>query len=706
MAHAALAKVGVQVPITMCNGETASGTINTCNGNDCTSYLEQHGQNGKVLLSQPALWTENEGGFQTWGGAPPPGKEPYFWGRSIGDQALSIMKWFARGGSHMNYYMWAGGNQFGRWTGDAITTMYAVDAMVCPDGLPHEPKFTQMTAMHTAIAAVSDRIVGDAAQLDQGKKLSGGAVAYIYGGEATGVAFIECLGVGGSGCAGGDQPKVVVVNGHTFTLPTEESSSLVDLKTGAVLFNTQTMASHTSAPAHQPKGSTASAADAVQNRVLTPVSQPFEPWQEWAEPVMSRDVPTNTYAGNSSFAQRSPLEQTLFTMCLAPDPTDLGARSKRSTYAYYETTVDPASELTKLSIGTNQATTMFAFVDGVLAAHADELSHSNGKAVTLELDLAKGARKGASKGTGSTADTTTATATTLTILSEEMGYANYGFKHQLVKGISGSVMLGKVDITDAGWKMRGGLAGEHLAVFTAAGAAKVKWSPATPDGSAATWYKTSFTTPAAVASGAAKLLINATGLNRGRLWVNGHDVGRYFLDQRNAAVQCLSSFEPTPAPAAKCTYNTSAPYSGSQCLGLTALHAGDVSAASCADACCSKQMPTWQWSSKKDANGDAPGCWCGECQEGTLTPNPTWIGGHNKDSSTQDCATQTVYYVPKSWLLAAGSNQLVLFEGGGTKEVSGSISQVGLTLATMKQTTTEDTAEYGNRLDGIHSCAF
>ena len=105
MAHEALEAAGVNVPITMCNGETASTAINTCNGNDCSPFLERHGQNGKVLVSQPALWTENEGGFQTWGGAPPPGKEPYFWGKPIADQTNFVMQWFARGGSHMNYYM-------------------------------------------------------------------------------------------------------------------------------------------------------------------------------------------------------------------------------------------------------------------------------------------------------------------------------------------------------------------------------------------------------------------------------------------------------------------------------------------------------------------------------------------------------------------------------------------------------------------------
>lgn len=53
MAAEALEKVKVEVPITMCNGETANNTINTCNGNNCNSYLEQHGQNGRVLVDQP-----------------------------------------------------------------------------------------------------------------------------------------------------------------------------------------------------------------------------------------------------------------------------------------------------------------------------------------------------------------------------------------------------------------------------------------------------------------------------------------------------------------------------------------------------------------------------------------------------------------------------------------------------------------------------
>lgn len=41
----------------MCNGASANNTINSCNDNDCAAFIKDHGQNGQVLISQPAMWT-------------------------------------------------------------------------------------------------------------------------------------------------------------------------------------------------------------------------------------------------------------------------------------------------------------------------------------------------------------------------------------------------------------------------------------------------------------------------------------------------------------------------------------------------------------------------------------------------------------------------------------------------------------------------
>ncbi len=69
MAAQELARARVSAPIIMCQGQSASNTINTCNLRDCTSFLESNGQNGRVLVDQPALLTEMEGGYQARCGA-------------------------------------------------------------------------------------------------------------------------------------------------------------------------------------------------------------------------------------------------------------------------------------------------------------------------------------------------------------------------------------------------------------------------------------------------------------------------------------------------------------------------------------------------------------------------------------------------------------------------------------------------------------
>ena len=146
----------------------------------------------------------------------------------------AVMGWYARGGSHMNYYMWTGGNNYGRWTGDSITHMYAVDAILCPDGLRHEPKFSYTTAMHSAIAVAAGDIANNPAQLDNAviwkadnnNNNNGGGGgggdgpsrphldAYIYGDYA----FVENLN--------GNKPLTSTQHGKTFTVSAGGTSPL------------------------------------------------------------------------------------------------------------------------------------------------------------------------------------------------------------------------------------------------------------------------------------------------------------------------------------------------------------------------------------------------------------------------------------------------------------------------------------------------
>lgn len=510
MAQKALDAVSVQVPLTMCNGETANNTINTCNGNDCSHFLENHGQSGRILVDQPALWTENEGGFQTWGGAPPPGKEPYFWGRSMADQALSVMKWFARGGSHMNYYMWTGGNNYGRWTGDSITHMYAVDAIVCPDGHPHEPKFSHSAAMHKAIATVAEIIAHSPAQLDHGVPMTEVVTAYKYKHGAAEAVFLENTG---------QETETVTLAGTEFHVPGGSSSLLhcADCSTAAdgaqyvELFNSATAGA-------APK----------KHRELKKL--PIEgSWMKWEEPLLSSDLKPGMVSESSVFRSPEPMDMTNLTHFSGVDPTRL------STFAFYESklSAEHLSAATQLTVKSFEAMGLSAFVDGKLVGTAHEITHGNGAAKTLTLPQGP-------DGNSTDMLSHAAAGSTLTILAEELGYANYGFKNEILKGIAVAADAVKMNgAAVAGpWTMRGGLAGEHLKVYQPESSDAIVWKPVSGAVEPATWLKVSFATPSGVADGAAQLHLDVNGLQRGRIWLNGYEVGRYWTLARNDGSAC------------------------------------------------------------------------------------------------------------------------------------------------------------------------
>ena len=160
---------------------------------------------------------------------------------------------------------------------------------------------------------------------------------------------------------------------------------------------------------------------------------------------------------------------------------------------------------------------------GWQAGRVEDHSHGSGAGMKLKITLG-----GIAESSGGSQ--------TLTLLAEELGYANYGFKGELFKGIHG----GAVEVDGQGlagpWKMRGGLAGEHLDVMSAAGSGKVAWAKADRgDVKPGTWLQTSFATPKEAGDGAnsTQLFLHVTGLARGRFWLNGVDVGRYWTLTRN-----------------------------------------------------------------------------------------------------------------------------------------------------------------------------
>ncbi|XP_019098690.1 PREDICTED: beta-galactosidase 4-like, partial [Camelina sativa] len=86
----------------------------TCNGYYCEDFKPNSS-------NKPKMWTENWTGWYTeFGGA-----VPY---RPVEDIAYSVVRFIAKGGSFVNYYMYHGGTNFDRTAGEFMASSYDYDA--------------------------------------------------------------------------------------------------------------------------------------------------------------------------------------------------------------------------------------------------------------------------------------------------------------------------------------------------------------------------------------------------------------------------------------------------------------------------------------------------------------------------------------------------------------------------------------------------
>lgn len=84
---------------------------------------------------------------------------------------------------------------------------------------------------------------------------------------------------------------------------------------------------------------------------------------------------------------------------------------------------------------------------------------------------------------------------------------------------------GTLDLTRNGWGHRVGLKGEGKKVFSEEGSTSVKWKPLGAVPRALSWYRTRFGTP----EGTGPVAIRMSGMAKGMVWVNGNNIGRYWM---------------------------------------------------------------------------------------------------------------------------------------------------------------------------------
>ena len=465
-------KTSPGIPFLMCNGYTANNTISTYNGNDGSKYAETHSQD---FPGQPLVWTEDEGWFQEWDKQPLTGRD----NRTPQDMATVVMKWFARGGAHHNYYMWYGGNNFGRLAGACVTTMYSDGVNLHSDALPNEPKKTHLHKLNVLLASYSISLLYSPSQVHNVTKVlvynstEGRFVnttyqfAYVYDAAGRGVAFIE---------NSVNMTALVKFMGANFTLP-GLSSSLVDLSTGQEVYNS---------------GKVHSAGLPTQ-RVYTSISGKFE-WKVWQENVSKLE---------GAFLATHPLEQ-------------LSVTRDHSDYLFYQTDIiGPKTGEVSVMVGSRIANWFVAFIDGQLQSTTGYCTHNEGDMnYTLNVTTQEGKTH------------------QLTLLSVSLGVSTQTDPGEFdLKGITGDVVIAGKNITEGKWLHRAMLAGEILHVYTVNGSKNVTWSSNYSEysGRPVVWYQYTFSGPQ-VEPGFS-LLLDLYGMQKGYVYVNGMSLGRYWLTQ-------------------------------------------------------------------------------------------------------------------------------------------------------------------------------
>lgn len=483
---------------TMCNGLSADNTINTYNGQfHETKWLDQHGDNGRIQIDQPALWSEHEMGFQIWGEE---ASDPtdYFWGSTARSIAYCTLRWFARGGSHVNYYMWWGGYNRERMAAAGISNVYASDAPLCPSGEPRQPKFAHLRSLAHILADTAYILLYAKNVPNHGKQLDvrdkdgnwrtgdqqrsftyqgddGDDREIIFVENASGYSKVVRLDV----CCRHSTEKTIELHAY----------SIVVIVDGEIFFDSSVV---------HPRAMSFKRVYEVDPVIL-------HGWETIEETIgASSHDPLTTI---SSF----PIEQSYLNF----------VSNISSDYAWFETDFEVESfDYWTFHVETQEANGILVFVDQEFVGHADSHLHREGN-LTLNIylgDIESGYHR-------------------LSLLSESFGYSNLIGRWSAStkakrKGITGQAWLSsldkEIDLTDGRlWRSKpssdttADAMIQRRYLFPHSKKQEVSRRVSGP-----TWTSALFDTPEYDYS-AESLYVDIT-VGRGHLWLNGNDLGRFW----------------------------------------------------------------------------------------------------------------------------------------------------------------------------------
>ncbi|KAH7279619.1 hypothetical protein KP509_37G026600 [Ceratopteris richardii] len=418
---------------------------------------------------KPKMWTENwSGWFQSFGG-----RKPH---RPVEDIAFAVARFYEKEGTFQNYYMYHGGTNFGRTAGGPyITTSYDYDAPLNEYGNVNQPKWGHLKDLHYAIQLCEPALILQApASLKLGPMQEG----HVYTDESdTCAAFLANID--------SESDATVTFRGKSYHLPAWSVSILPDCK--EVVFNT----AQVNVQSLRWTTDTGSGDEEVdtQKSFMT-LSE--TPWEIYKEPISDR-------RGNS-FMFGGLLEQ-------------INTTKDMSDYLWYSSIL-VMENLNSSQIGTSEFTLSIhdmgyathVFVNGNYIGSG---SHSGQLAFPINLN------SGGNK---------------LDLLSMTVGLQNYGaFFDTWGAGINDVVVdsnnHGTYNLSLEPWEYQVGLQGEAFQLFAEQGNSMYWTSVAeVPRNQPMIWYKTTFGAP----EGNDPVVLDLESMGKGRAWVNGEDIGRYW----------------------------------------------------------------------------------------------------------------------------------------------------------------------------------
>ncbi|RDY09559.1 Beta-galactosidase 8 [Mucuna pruriens] len=476
------------VPWVMCQqADAPDPIINTCNG----FYCDQFTPNSNA---KPKIWTEGyTGWFLSFGDAVPH--------RPVEDLAFAVARFYQRGGTFQNYYMYHGGTNFGRASGGPfVSSSYDYDAPIDEYGIIRQPKWGHLKDVHKAIKLCEEALVATDPTITS---LGPNIEAAVYKTGAICAAFLANIAT---------SDATVTFNGNSYHLPAWSVSILPDCK--KVVLNTAKINSASMISSFT--------TESLKEEVGSLDEYSSSGWSWISEPIGISKA--------DSFSKFGLLEQ-------------INTTADRSDYLWYSLSIDLDAGAQPVLHIKSLGHALHAFINGKLAGSATGNHEKANFNVDIPITLVAGKNK-------------------IDLLSLTVGLQNYGaFFDTWGAGITGPVILkglkngSTLDLSSRQWTYQVGLKGEDLGLPSGSSG---QWNSQStlPTNQPLIWYKTNFVAP----SGSNPVAIDFTGMGKGEAWVNGQSIGRYWPTYVSPTGGCTDSCNYRGAyDASKCLKNCGKP---------------------------------------------------------------------------------------------------------------------------------------------------